>query len=380
MKGPPFCIHYVSGSRADFGLMKHCLVHLQDHSKHIVKVVATGQHLLDRYGCTISDIASSGLIIAGEVPVKLSGESGLEMGNALADELRGFLQIWSLERPDLVLLLGDRGEMMAGALAAMHLGIHVGHLHGGERSGTLDENFRHAITKLSHLHFPSTKDAEHTLIALGEAPETIHRIGAPGLVGLKNFKASEPIEIKRQFRIEGSMPLALCVFHPVVQEATQAAQQIQSLITATLDMGYELVVMRPNSDAGGEQIEAVLDSTSKTLGFKVLTHLDRNEYLRLLAISDLLIGNSSSGIIESASFGVPCVNIGTRQMDRQRNANTFDSEKICESSIKNAISKARSWHRTIENVYGDGQAHVRLQEVLDNLTLDPSLLAKRLTY
>lgn len=373
-------IHYVSGSRADFGLMERCLRRIDNAPGHQVGIVVTGQHLLEKYGRTVRDIHASGLRIAGEIPVRLTGDSGAEMGRALADELAGFLTLWDNNRPDLALLLGDRGEMVAGALAAVHLGIHVAHLHGGERTGTLDESFRHAITKLAHLHFPATQEAAELLGRMGEARDTIHVIGAPGLVGVADRPAPDAAALRARLRLADAMPLALCVFHPVVQEARQAAGQVRAVVEATRAEGYAMAILRPNSDAGGDGIAAYLDTIVQGPDFRVLTHLERDSYLDLMAISDLMIGNSSSGIIESASFAVPCVNIGSRQTDRQRNANTVDCAEVATGAIVEAIRTAKHWTRSRDNVYGDGTTDARLVEVLDTLQLTPGLLSKRLTY
>lgn len=373
-------IHYVSGSRADFGLMERCLRCLNAAPNHEIGILVTGQLLNQKYGRAVQDIRSAGLPIVAEIPVKLSGESGAEMGRALASELNGFLDVWQENRPDLVLLLGDRGEMVAGALAAVHLGLHVAHLHGGERSGTLDESFRHAITKLAHLHFPATEEAAERILRMGEAPEAVNIIGAPGLVGVAECAPLDAKTLVARLGLGGTAPLALCVFHPVVQESERAADQMRTLVEATCSAGYDMVILRPNSDAGGKAINVWLDGVSQGSDLRVLTHLKREAYLDLMASSNLVIGNSSSGIIESASFGVPCVNIGTRQNNRQRNANTFDCEQVTCEAIVGAIRAAQDWPRSRNNIYGDGRADIRLLECLNALELEPSLLMKRMTY
>lgn len=373
-------IHYVSGSRADFGLMERCLHRIHATSNREIGIVVTGQHLVEKYGMTVRDVRASGLPISGEIPVRLTGDSGVEMGRALADELIGFLNLWQQNRPDLVLLLGDRGEMVAGALAAVHMGIHVAHLHGGERTGTLDESFRHAITKLAHLHFPATDEAAERLRRMGEASATIHVIGAPGLVGVADRPAPDAAALRARLGLDNAAPLALGVFHPVVQEAGQAAEQMRVVVEATRAEGHAMAILRPNSDAGGGGIDAYLDSLPQGPDFRVFTHLERHSYLDLMAISDLMIGNSSSGIIESSSFAVPCVNIGSRQNDRQRNSNTFDCVDVTFAAVTKTIRVAKSWPRSRRNVYGDGTTDARLIEVLDTLPLTSALLSKRLTY
>lgn len=373
-------IHYISGSRADFGLMARCLLRLHAAPNHDIGIVATGQHMIRKYGNTLEDIHTTGLPVVAEIPVRLSGQSGIEMGQALTDELTGLLTLWHKTRPDLVLLLGDRGEMVAGALAAVHLGIHVAHLHGGERTGTLDESFRHTITKLSHFHFPATDEAGDRILRMGELPESIRVIGAPGLVGLAGRSQVDPKALRTQLGLDTKGALALCVFHPVVQEAQKAAEQMRMLVETTREAGYAIAILRPNSDAGGNAIDAYLDTVPNNPSFRVLTHLERETYLDLLGISDLLIGNSSSGIIESASFALPCVNVGTRQKGRQRNINTFDCPTITSDDIAKAIRAARSWQPSSENVYGDGRADFRLLDQIDTLKLNPELLSKRMAF
>lgn len=371
-------IDYVSGSRADFGLMRHCLCALAQIGAHRVEVVVTGQHTAPAYGDTVSEIAASGLSIAGTIPVQLSGAGGAEMALAMAEELAGMVALWQQRRPDLVLLLGDRGEMLAGALAAVHLGIHVGHIHGGERSGTLDESFRHAISKLAHFHFPTTPQSQERLVRMGEDPAAIHMIGAPGLVGLA--QAADREWLLERFALPANRPVALTIFHPVVQEADRAGEQTRAVIDAVTNEGFAQIVLRPNSDAGGAQIDAVLDELAGSPEIRIVTHLPRDEYCRALASVDLLAGNSSSGIIESASFNLPCVNIGTRQNGRERNANTVDAPEVTAPAIAAAIRTARSLPRNFTNLYGDGRAHQHLAEAIRQIDLSPRMLAKQNHY
>ena len=376
----PLNIHYVSGSRADFGLMRHCLCALRDRGRHKVEVVVTGQHMVARYGDTSADIIASGLPIRGTIPVALSGAGGAEMALAMADELRGMVQLWEEHRPDLVLLLGDRGEMLAGALAAVHLGIHIGHIGGGERSGTLDESFRHAVSKLSHFHFPTTAQSHERLVRMGEDPAAMHMIGAPGLVGLT--KSADRKWLLARFALPKDKPAALTIFHPVVQEAEQAAAQMHEVIRAVSAEGFAQIVLRPNSDAGGAQIDALLDTlaAANDPAIRIATHLDRDKYCRVLASVDLMAGNSSSGIIESASFGVPCVNIGNRQTGRERNTNTVDAREVSAPVIAAAVRTALLLPQPFANIYGDGRADIRLVEAISHIDLSPGTLSKQNCY
>lgn len=373
---------YITGSRADFGLMQRSLQCLH-HSPNIeLGVMVTGQHLLAHYGHTIDDIIAAQLPVIGTIPVEISGKNGVEMGEAFCAEMAGFLTHFQADRPDLVLVLGDRGEMLAASLAAIHCGICVGHIHGGEVTGTLDESLRHAISKLSHFHFVATDDARLRLIRMGEREDHIWVIGAPGLVGIAEGAVHEAGWLQNHFGIAAAKYAVMCVFHPVVQEAKQAGQQMSALLSVLEGKDCSGVLLRPNSDAGAAEIDAVLDNLAPEMArrFVVLDHLERSAYLKTLANVDLLIGNSSSGIIESASFGIANVNIGSRQEGRLRNANTVDCLNIDQAAIASAFDQALALPRSRVNIYGDGQADQRLVQLLSHLPISPAVLAKKNTY
>lgn len=346
-----------------------------------LSVVVTGQHLLPAYGSTINDIRASGLPIAATIPVMLSGSDGAEMGRALASELLGFLDVWLADRPDLVLVLGDRGEMLAAALAAVHLGIHVAHLHGGELSGTLDESFRHAISKLAHFHFAATDESAERLRRMGEDPAHIWVVGAPGLVGLADGIHPDKTGFVHRFGLDAACDHhVLVVFHPVVQEATSAATQVSVLLDTLRRENCAALVLRPNSDAGGAAINAHLDALAGDRHFRVIDHLGRNEYLAALAGADALVGNSSSGIIESATLCTPCLNLGSRQNGRLRNTNVVDCPEFSPQAIGAALRKTLALQGPFSNLYGDGRTIDRLAMLLSSLPLDAGVLAKRNAY
>ena len=377
----PMLINYVSGSRADFGLMAQTLAGLAARPDFNLGIVVTGQHLLAQYGTTLDDVRRLGLPIVGEIPVTLSGQSGGEMARALAQELLGFIDLWQHQRPDLVMVLGDRGEMLAATLAAVHLGIHVAHLHGGERSGTLDESFRHAISKLAHFHFAATEDSQRRLISMGENPSHIFVVGAPGLVGLPKFP---PRQAGAFAAAHGLDPTArhhaLVVFHPVVQEASDAGTQFAAIIDALVKTDAAAVILRPNSDAGGALIDEMIDQQANSTRFRIYDHLPRDEFLLSLAMADVLVGNSSSGIIESASFGTPCLNLGSRQNGRLRNANTVDCPTFSSAAIVEMLQRALALRGPFTNLYGDGETVARIANLLPKLPLTAATLAKSNQY
>ncbi len=419
----PRRILYLSGTRADFGLMRQTLHAAAAQPGLEVAVAVTGMHLHPDYGHTVDDIVASGVRIAARIPSDVGARDGAGMTRAISQTLAGLVPVLQAERFDALLLLGDRGEMLAGALAALHLGVPSIHLHGGERSGTVDEPVRHAISKLAALHFCATVESRERLVAMGEDPQRVHVVGAPGLDDL-----GEALEVSREAALHalhaalarqsphpspphawggsddaaparaapfappppvgevgrGSFaerPYALVLFHPVVQEADDAAAQTQALLDGLRAAGagtaFSVVWLAPNADAGSGHIEALLRA-QQWPGFHRITHLPRADYLAALRHAAVLAGNSSSGIIEAASLGTPVVNVGSRQSFRERNVNTVDvtpQAGAIEAAIRQAVAHG-PWPHHAVNVYGDGQSAARIAHLLATLALSADLLHK----
>ncbi len=371
---------YVSGTRADFGLMASTLKLASEDRELDVSVCVTGMHLDRAYGETVNEIEASGVRVSARIPVSIRETTGASMARAVGNELLGMVDLFEREAPDIVMVLGDRGEMLAGAVAALHLNIHVAHIHGGELSGTIDEPVRHAISKLSHFHFTSTEGSRDRLIRMGEVPRNIYVTGAPGLDGLTSLAILSREELCEGFGMEPERPVALMVLHPVVQEAASAGSQLRAVMDSLLENSVQVMALRPNADAGGRMILTELDSYSEEQDVTVRTHLSRPEYVSWLTASDILIGNSSSGIIEAATFGTPVINIGSRQNRRERNLNVIDTT-MDKSGISEAISRAlRGGRFKDENIYGDGHSGERIVELLKTVPIDGSVLEKCNAY
>ena len=370
----PRRICYLTGTRADFGLMTSTLRAIAADPRLQLQLIVTGMHLSNRHGSTSSEVEAEGFDIAARVPVDLDQTSAAGMAMNLGHMLLGFVPALQAIRPDLLLLLGDRGEMLAGALAAIHLGIPVAHLHGGERSGTVDEPVRHAISKLAHLHLVATAEARDRLVRMGERGETVHVVGAPGVDGLVETPRADRATLCREVGFDPGQPVGLLVFHPVLQEADDAARQVREVISAAA--GVQVLAMMPNSDAGSEAVRAELSAAAARGQVTLRTHLRRDEYIGWLAGCDVMIGNSSSGIIEAASFGTPVVNIGSRQNMRERNANVCDVPAQG-AAVRAAITASLARGRFAPaNVYGDGQAGRRIVERLATTPITSQLMAK----
>lgn len=370
---------YISGTRADFGLMASTLIKIHTSPMLSLGIIVTGMHLSEKYGFTVQEIEENGLIVEGKVDLDLSVSSGDSTSRNIGKMVVEFTRLLASCRPEILLLLGDRGEMLAGAIAALHLNIPIAHIHGGERSGTLDEPIRHAISKLSHIHFVATEESAERLIRMGELDEHIWVTGAPGLDGIREEASISKKELSDRFGFCENDPIALLLFHPVPQNEKATLQEI-SIVTNTLQsMNFQVIALMPNSDSGADNIRAVLGRLDSSR-FKVVTHLPRKVFLSLLAASDLLIGNSSSGIIEAASFGLPVINLGCRQNFRERNLNVMDVE-IEREDIMAAVERVRRHGRyPLFNLFGDGNASERISSLLSEYDLDSSLLNKINAY
>lgn len=364
---------YITGTRADYGLMSSTL-RLAISRGIDVQVCATGMHLLKTYGETIQDIEADEIPVAACIPVNLDGSHGSNMAYALADELTGLTTALMDIKPDLVTVLGDRGEMLAGALAALHLNIPILHIHGGELSGTVDEPVRHAISKLSNFHAVTTAAARQRLIRMGEHEQLIRVTGAPGLDDIYTLPRTPREELLSASGFDVNRPVSLVVFHPVVQDAEKAGEQIGVILQCLTDADLQALILAPNSDAGGIHIQARLHNFGAREGTKIVTHLPRADYISWLAAADVMIGNSSSGIIEAASVGTCVVNVGNRQNCRERNTNVYDC-RVDRKEINTTIDLALSASPyTGGNCYGSGGTAAKLVDWMQTLSLDPGCL------
>ena len=374
-------ICYITGTRADFGLMESTLTEINSHSSLELSLVVTGTHFSSRYGRTVTDIEQSGLGIAETIELNYDEDpSGASMAKKIGYILHALVDVLERTKPDIVLVLGDRGEMLAAALAAIHLNIPIAHIHGGERSGTVDEPVRHAISKLAHLHFVATRSSSDRLVRMGERADCVWLTGAPGLDGLTDLASISRETLFAGVGFDLQKKSALLVYHPILQNTLSLEAETRLIFDALHDGEYQVVALLPNSDAGSECISRVLTEKSEVEGVHLVTHLSRREFVSWMAASDVMVGNSSSGIIESATFGTPVINIGSRQNLRERNSNVIDvMPEFVE--IKNALAFVLEQGRlSLSNVYGDGCAAERIVSILSEPKLPSNLLFKANVY
>jgi GDP/UDP-N,N'-diacetylbacillosamine 2-epimerase (hydrolysing) len=371
---------YLTGTRADFGLMQSTLQRIRGTQGLQLQVVATGTHLSAEHGHTVNEVRASGLPVFAEIPVDVHTRSGASMALAIADVLRGVTTLLERARPDLLLLLGDRGEMLAGAIAALHVGVPVVHVHGGERSGTVDEPVRHAISKLATWHCVATPAARERLLRMGEADERIFLTGAPGLDGLQALAAGTRAQALADLGLAAGAEFVLALFHPVVQQAGEAAQQAGALAQALGTLGLPVLWLDPNADAGARGILEALDAQALPPGSRRVAHLPRPLFCAAMRHCAVMAGNSSSGIIEAASFGTPVVNVGSRQHLREHGPNVVDVPAEA-AAIARALRAQREHGRwPCDNPWGDGEAGARIAQLLARLPLDRGVLEKTNSY
>ena len=371
-------ICYISGTRADFGLMASALSKIDKADDLKLSIIATGMHLSPRYGNSIEEMEACGLNVAAKIVTQLEPATGTTMALGISTMLAGITLELEKMRPDIVLLLGDRGEMIAGALAALHLKIPCAHIHGGERSGTVDEPIRHAISKLSHIHLVATEKSRDRLVAMGEDPEQVHVTGAPGIDGLKDLVSATGAEIYDKWGFDPSRPLALLVFHPAHHDAGVGCAETGIILEALKENDFQTVAVMPNSDAGSAGVRAALQNAEDEGGadFCLKTNLPRSEFVTLMSVADVMIGNSSAGIIEAASFATPVINIGCRQNLRERNSNIVDIDCKPDAIAAALINALKAGRGKSGNIYGDGHAGERIVDILRNTPLNSRLLEK----
>ena len=325
MKRRKICV--VTTSRADFGLLRGLLKAIRADSALRLQVIASGMHLASKFGRTWRDIEAEGIQIDRKIGLRLTGESSLDNLKSISVGLNGFAEAFTELKPDIVVLLGDRFELLAPAISALMLRIPIAHIHGGELSeGAIDDSVRHAITKLASLHFAATEPYRRRIIQMGESPDRVFNFGAPGLDQLYGSALLTRQELEKELGFSLEDPIALVTYHPVTRDAGSAEAQVSRLVAAIKASGLKAVFTMANADAQGALINRRLQAAcAQSPGrFKWIPHLGHRRYLSCLKYFAVMVGNSSSGLTEAPPFRLPVVNIGDRQRGRVRAANVID--------------------------------------------------------
>ena len=369
----------ITGTRADYPRIKSVLFELKKNKNFDLQLIVTGSHLLKSYGNSYTEILDDGFIIDKMVPMyKGDFNTPYGMSKATAKCMSGVADALNELQPDICLITVDRVETLAAASASALMNIPIAHIQGGEVTGTIDESIRHAVSKLSHIHFPASKDAYDRILYMGEPRENIHLTGCPYIDIIENFELTPKSELSSKYGIDFSKPVIIFTQHPVTNEYGESKDQIKASVNALNKFNGNFTVLNfySNPDAGGNEITNFLDGQD----FMNIPNMDSKDFLSLMNYSDLMLGNSSAGIREAPSFKLPVINIGTRQNGRLRAKNVIDVNH-CENEIFHAINEVmnndfKSSLTNISNPYGNGNAAKKIVKVLEETVIDENLIKK----
>lgn len=376
-------IGVVTVSRSDYGIYLPVLQRIQEEPDLSLRLFVAGTHLSPEFGLTVQAIEQDGFEIIERVEMLLSSDTPEGIAKSMGLGTIGFAQVYARSRPDILLVLGDRFEMHAAVVAALPFKIPVAHIHGGESTeGAIDEAIRHSITKMSHLHFVATEAYAQRVIHMGEEPWRIVVSGAPSLDNLNRIHLLSREEIEKQYVLDLKPPLLLVTYHPVTLEYEQTETHIRELLAALEEVDATIVFTYPNADTRSHLIiQMIREFTTRCPQAQIAVNLGTCGYFSMMKLASTMVGNSSSGIIEAASFKLPVVNIGNRQQGRVHGRNVIDVG-CTHGEILAGIEKAVSleFHASLVdlvNTYGDGHAAERIVDRLKHVKLNDELLRKR---
>ena len=370
----------VSGSRADYGLLHWLMKEIEADRDLELQLIATGMHLSPEFGLTYQAIEADGFVIDAKVEMLLSSDTPVGIAKSIGLGTIGFADALDNLKPEILVLLGDRYEILAAAQAALVARIPVAHIAGGDTSeGAFDEAIRHSITKMSHLHFVTNEDAARRVRQLGEDPAQVFNFGSPGLDFITRLKLLDRKTLEQDLNFSFQEKNLLVTFHPVTLETQSAEAQFLALLAALDGLGDKvgIVFTKPNADTDGRTIIRLMDSYvadhSNTRSYVSLGQL---RYLSLMSQVDAVVGNSSSGLYEAPSFGKPTVNIGDRQKGRLQAASIINCAPTADKIEKAIVLALTLKYSATVNPYGDGNSSNRIKDVLKNIAAPAALLKK----
>jgi GDP/UDP-N,N'-diacetylbacillosamine 2-epimerase (hydrolysing) len=377
-------ILFVTGSRGEWGYIRPILRRIEKSSSIDYSICATNMHLLPSYGYSLKEILDDGFKVDYRIYMALDGNTHVAQAKSLGNFLSSMADVVASNRPDWIVLAGDRGEQLMAGIAGAYCYVPVAHIQAGELSGNIDGMTRHAIGKFAHLHLASNDDAAQRLIKLGEEPFRVHNVGAPQVDELVQGLYSTPAQLMLRHGLSFDRPFILIVQHPVTEEFDQAEIQINATMQALAQFELPKVVILPNNDAGSLMIREGIDRHRRGDYF-VFANLRREEYLGLMTQAACMVGNSSSGLLEAPTFELPAVNLGRRQHRRMQGRNVINApfeEQAIIAALRQALSPAfkADLRGNCPNPYGDGRASERIVDLLQNTEITDRILVKNLTY
>ena len=370
----------VTGTRADYGLLYRLMKEIQGDEDLALQVVATGMHLSPEFGLTYREIEADGFDIHERVEMLLSSDTQVGITKSIGLGVIGFADAFERLKPEVIVLLGDRFEMLAAAQAALVARIPVAHIAGGDTTeGAFDEAIRHSITKMSHCHFVTNEAALRRVRQLGEDPDAIHLVGSPGIDQIRRLALLSRDQLERDLGFTFRKRNLLATFHPATLDEVSASEQMQALFDALDGLGPEvgIILTKPNADTGGRRLSGMIDAyVAEREQAKAFTSLGQLRYLSLIPQVDAVVGNSSSGLYEVPSFKKPTVNIGDRQKGRLQASSVINCAPVADDILQ-AVRQAFVLDcSTAVNPYGNGDASSHIAAILKGLP-EPRRLIKK---
>lgn len=373
-----------TGTRAEYGILRLVLQRIQNSKKLDLYLVVTGTHLSKKHGFTINEIKKDGFTIFSKYKMIPTQDSSYYITKALGKFIIKFSDIIKKIQPDINLILGDRDEMLASAIAAYHMNIPNAHIHGGDISGGIDEYTRHAITKISNIHFAATKKSYERIIKMGENPKYVFFTGSPSIDEIVKNKITNNQDLYEKYHLRLIGNEILLVYHPVTTQPQLSGIQIHNILKAIVKLGKTTIVLAPNSDSGNKIIFNHLNFYSKKHKFiHLFRSLPRSDYLGMLKNCGVLVGNSSSGMIDASYLQTPVVDIGIRQKGRERGKNVINIEDGSPINTLNAIKKSfKKKNQKIkkERIYGNGNASKKIVKILEEIKITKKFIQKQIHY
>lgn len=375
-------IAVVTATRAEYGILRPLICRLQKDTEFELQLIVTGMHLSEKYGNTQVEIEKDKIPVFRKIPILEDGNSAYDVSVTMANALCRFAGYFRDEKPDMVIVLGDRTEILGICAAAMNEGIPIAHLHGGELTeGAVDDCIRHAVTKMSYLHFTASETYRNRVIQLGESPDRVFNVGALGVENILHTQLFSYEDMCREIGIPNDQKYVVVTFHPVTQEPGEEQHQTQELIAAMKEKsGYFYLITKANADAGGQRVNELLENFSERVpNAKLVSSLGMVRYLSALKYSEFALGNSSSGIIEAPALGIPTVNIGERQRGRLM-ADTIVQCKPEKELILEAMDEAAVMPHKVSTLYGDGETSAKIVTILKNFLFCNKINLKKRFY
>jgi UDP-N-acetylglucosamine 2-epimerase (non-hydrolysing)/GDP/UDP-N,N'-diacetylbacillosamine 2-epimerase (hydrolysing) len=377
-------ISITTGTRADYGILRPVLKEIEKSRKLKLILIVTGMHLSKKHGYTINDIKKEKFKISTKFQMIPKGNTNYDMSVVLGKGVIQFSKVFKKFKPDINIILGDRDEALASALASYHMNIPNAHIHGGDKTlAGIDEYNRHAITKISNIHFAATQKSKNRILKMGENKKNIFLTGSPSIDDIIKGEITSKKNLEKKYSIKLSGDEILLLQHPVTTQSNESKNQIKNILTAIMKSGKRVLVILPNSDAGNNEIFQEINKIKKKQQVvKIFKTLPRMDYLGLLKNCGILIGNSSSGMIDSSYFGIPVVNIGIRQQNRERGSNVIDVTNYSNNLILKAINQSFKHKNKIHQSkpYGVKDASKKIRSILEVIEINDKLIQKQITY